>query len=178
MFEDGGILRRGEKSGGKGAKVYVHGVESRIWKRIFVKGEIGRTCIASRVQFQRTAEEFERRLRSAEEDGDEGKDPVGELNNGCQINGILRPTFLDFSYCETLTLAHSLFAFFLSPFFVLGSSFSDWSCMPGRPPGDIGTIVELPINNWLLNYYRTFQSPRVDRPYNAFCCLRRFEYCS
>jgi len=84
--------------------MYVHGIESRIWKRIFGRGKSAakRTYIASCVV---PTEEFERRLRSAEEGGDEGEESVGESNNGCQINGILRPTFLDFSDCGTLSFS-------------------------------------------------------------------------
>lgn len=59
-----------------------------------------------------------------------------------------------FSISPTPRLFLSLsFLFSLSLLPLFSRSFA-----PGRPPGDIGTTAELPINNWLLNYYRAFQS--------------------
>lgn len=59
-----------------------------------------------------------------------------------------------FSISPTTRRSLSLSLSFLSRFLPLFSR----SFAPGRPPGDIGTTAELPINNWLLNYYRAFQS--------------------
>lgn len=58
-----------------------------------------------------------------------------------------------FSISPTMRLSLSLCLFSLSFLPLFSRSFA-----PGRPPGDIGTTAELPINNWLLNYYRAFQS--------------------
>jgi len=87
---------------------------------------------------------------------------VGESNNGCQINGIPRPTFLDFSEATRLPClalsppsSASLLVFLRFVFRVRSPTWRYWN-----------ETAELPINNWLLNYYRTFRSPRVSRPYN------------
>lgn len=93
------------------------------------------------------AEEFGHRLRPAEENRNER----GAHWASRTTTKLMAPPVPHFSISlDYEALSRSLFSYsYLSPFFA-------WASAPGRPPGVIGTTTELPINNWLLNYYRTF----------------------
>lgn len=135
----------GEKR--NGTKVYVHARvtrdigererRKRYWRE---KQTYIAPCIVPTL-----TEEFGCRLRSTEENRNGRETQWASRTTAAKLMAPLVPHF-------SISLDYRVSLLSLLP--LLSSRDSP---RPGRPPGDIGTTTELPINNWLLNYYRTFQ---------------------